>query len=413
MRELPGYALGRLKCCLDKGRNLMSSEELKKQVQAAGVERAPQHRRRLAALLRVVLPIAAIVLLMLGVFGAFRRDVILGDTKPVPVESAEGLATRQVTMKTIPSVTEAVGTVQAEQIATISSRVVANILEMCVAAGRHVSKGETLVVLDAGDLRHRVEQAQDAVRGAEATLSQAQSDYKRDKPLFDQQVITPYDFEHTQTNLKTTEANLHRLQQAEKEAEVNLSYAVISSPFNGVVVDKLANVGDLAAPGKPLLRMYEQGRLWLEANVPEELMGYIHLNAMASYRIDALGREMHGRVVEMVPSSDPSTRTVAARVHIDETKDLVPGMFGRLLIPMKEEDVLVIPASAVIRVGQLAMVDITDHGRVQRRTIQLGRSIGDQFEILSGLGPGEAVVLRPESSVDPSINDLTSAGKNQ
>jgi len=391
----------------------MSSEESKKQVQVAGVEKTRQHRKRLATLLRMVLPVAAIILLMLGVFGAFRRDVIRGGTKPVPVESTEGLITRKVAMQTIPSVTEAVGTVQAEQIAMISSRVVANILEMRVAAGRHVSKGETLVVLDAGDLRHRLEQAQDAVSGAEATLSQAQSDYKRDKPLFDQQVITPYDFEHTQTNLKTAEANLHRLQQAEKEAEVNLSYAVIRSPFNGVVVDKLANVGDLAAPGKTMLTMYEQGRLWLEANVPEELMGHIHLNAMASYRIDALGREMHGRVVEIVPSSDPSTRTVAARVHLDEAKGVVPGMFGRLLIPMKGGNVLVIPASAVIRVGQLAMVDIADQGRVQRRTIQLGRSIGDQFEVLSGLGPGEAIVLRPGSSVDPSTFDLTSAGRNQ
>jgi HlyD family secretion protein len=391
----------------------MSSEESKEEVQAAGVEKAPPHRGRLATLLRVVLPVAAILLLMLWIFGAFRHDVIQGGTKPAPVESAEELAIRQVAMQTIPSVTEAVGTVQAEQVASISSRVVANILEMRVAAGQRVSKGETLVVLDERDLRHRVEQAQDAIRSAEATLSQAQSDYNRDKPLFDQQVITPYDFEHTQTNLKTAEANLHRLQQAEKEAEVNLSYAVISSPFSGIVVDKLANVGDLAAPGKPLLTMYEQGRLWLEANVPEELMGHIRLNEMASYRIDALGREMRGRVVEMVPSSDPSTRTVVARVHLDETKDVVPGMFGRLLVPMKGEDVLVIPASAVIRAGQLTMVEVADQGRAQRRTIQLGRSIGDQFEVLSGLVPGEEVVLRPRYSVDPSTNDLSSAGKNQ
>ena len=135
----------------------------------------------------------------------------------------------------------------------MTSRVVANIVEMRVSAGQRVASGDTLVVLDDRDLRHRVEQAQDAVRGAEATLAQAQSDYARDKPLFDQQVITPYDFEHTQTNLKTAEANLHRLQQAEQEAEVNLSYAVIRSPFTGVVVDKLANLGDLAAPGKPLV----------------------------------------------------------------------------------------------------------------------------------------------------------------
>jgi RND family efflux transporter MFP subunit len=372
----------------------------------------PPRRSRIATQLRVVVPVAAIVLLMLWIFGAFRHDVIRGGTKPAPIESADGLTTRQIAMQTIPSVTEATGTVQAEQIATISSRVVASILEMRVAAGQRVSKGETLVVLDERDLRHRVEQAQDAIRSSEATLLQAQSDYNRDKPLFDQQVITPYDFEHTQTNLKTAEANLHRLQQAEKEAEVNLSYAVISSPFSGVVVDKQANVGDLAAPGKPLLTMYEHGRLWLEANVPEELMGHIRLSETVSFRIDAIGREMHGRVVEMVPSSDPSTRTVVARVHLDETKDVVPGMFGRLLIPMKGEDVLVVPASAIIRAGQLTMVDVANQGGIQRRTVQLGRTIGDQFEVLSGLGPGEAIVLRSGSSVDPSKNDLTPVRKN-
>ena len=172
------------------------------------------------------------------------------------------------------------------------------------------------MVLDDRDLRHRVEQAQDAVRGAEATLAQAQSDYKRDKPLFDQQVITPYDFEHTQTNLKTAEANLHRLQQAEQEAEVNLSYAVIRSPFTGVVVDKLANIGDLAAPGKPLFTMYEQGRLWLEANVPEDLLAGIHIGELRTLRIDAAAATCGGGWWKSSPRPIPSTRTVVVRVHL-------------------------------------------------------------------------------------------------
>ncbi len=230
-------------------------------------------RKRLATWLRVGLSVATIVMLMLWILGTFRRGVIQAGKQPVPAQTAAGLMTQKVAMRTIPAVTEAVGTVQAEQLAAVTSRVVANIVEMRVSAGQQVASGEALVALDDRDLRRRVEQAQDAVRGAEATLAQAQSDYQRDKPLFDQQVITPYDFEHTQTNLKTAEANLHRLQQAEKEAEVSLSYAVIRSPFAGVVVDKLANAGDLAAPGKPLFTIYEQGRLWLEANVPEEYAG--------------------------------------------------------------------------------------------------------------------------------------------
>ncbi len=371
----------------------------------------PLTRRGFATLLRVGLSVATIVILMLWILGTFRHGVIQGASVPVREKMPAGLATETVSLLTIPANTEAVGTVQAEQIAAVTSRVVANILEMRASAGQRVTNGETLVVLDDRDLRHRVEQAQEAVRGAEATLAQAQSDYKRDKPLYDQQVITPYDFEHTQTNLKTAEANLHRLQQAEREAEVSLSYAVIRSPFTGVVVDKLTNVGDLAAPGKPLLTIYEQGRLWLEANVPEELMGRIRLNEVLPFRIDAAGREMRGPVVQMIPSSDPSTRTVVVRVHLSQTRDVVPGLFGRLLIPVAPEQTLTVPASAVVRAGQLTMVDVVNEGRVERRTVQLGRAIGDQFEVLGGLGSGETVVLRSAPSDPSSHNDSAPARK--
>jgi RND family efflux transporter MFP subunit len=341
---------------------------------------------------RLGLSVTAIILLMLWILGTFRRGVIPPGQQPVAAESAQGLATQQVTMRAVPGVTEAVGTVQAEQLASITARVVANVVEMRVSAGQRVSSGETLAVLDDRDLRHRVEQAEEAVRGAEATLAQARSDLNRDKPLFDQQVIAAYDFEHTQTNLKTAEANLHRLQQALREAEVNLSYAIIRSPFPGMVVDKLANVGDLAAPGKPLLTMYEQGRLWLEASVPEELLAGIRIGEFRTLRIDARGRDVRGRVVEIVPSSDPATRTVLVRVHLEDTREIVPGMFGRLMLPSTPEQVLTVPASAVIRAGQLTMVDVATQAGVQRRTVQLGRAIGGELEVLSGLQSGETVV---------------------
>lgn len=375
----------------------------------ATTPQAPQSRKA-SRWLRVGLPIATIVLLMLWILGTFHRGVIQGAKQPVSQESAAGAVTYKVVARDMPTSTEAVGTVQAEQIATVTARVMANIIVMRASAGQQVAKGQTLVVLDDRDLRHRVEQAQEAVRSAEATLVQAQSDYHRDKPLFDQQVITPYDFEHTQTNLKTAEANLNRLQQARKEAEVNQSYAVIRSPFNGVVIDKQADLGDLAAPGKPLLTLYEQGRLWLDANVPEELMSRVRLNEPLTVRIDATEREMQGRVAEIVPSSDPSSRTEIVRVHLTSTQDLVPGMFGRLLIPLQPEPVLTIPESALIRVGQLTMVDVVRQGAVERRTVQLGRAIKGQYEVLSGLAPGEAVVLKASPVASAPASDPAKKG---
>jgi len=353
----------------------------------------PPHGRQSSRWLRVGLPIATIVILMLWILGTFHRGVIQGAKQPVSQESATGAVTYKVVARNMPTSTEAVGTVQAEQIATVTARVMANIIEMRASAGQRVAKGQTLVVLDDRDLRHRVEQAQEAMRSAEATLEQAQSDFRRDKPLFDQQVITPYDFEHTQTNLKTAEANLKRLEQAQREAEVNLTYSIIHSPFDGVVVDKQADLGDLAAPGKPLFTLYEQGRLWLEANVPEELMPHVRLNNPMTVHIDATDREIQGRVAEIVPSSDPSSRTEIVRVRLNKTEGLVPGMFGRLMIPLAPEPVLTIPESALTRVGQLTMVDVVRQDTIERRTVQLGRVVDGEYEVLSGLASGEVIVL--------------------
>jgi RND family efflux transporter MFP subunit len=362
---------------------------------ASGVETTPAPRRHnRSTMWRVGLSVATIVVLMLWILGACRSGVIPARNEAVAGESAAGLPTLTVTLQSLPGATDAVGSVQAEQIASVTSRVVANVVEMRASAGQRVTGGTTLAVLDDRDLRHRVEQAQDARRSAEATLAQAKADYARDKPLFEQQVITPYDFEHTKTALDIADANLHRLQQAERETEVGLSYAVIRSPFTGTVVDKLANVGDLAAPGKPLLTMYEQGRLWFAANVPEDLLGRLHVGDMLTFRIDALDHDQQGRVVEVVPSSDPSSRTVVVRLHMTDTTDVLPGMFGRLRIPMEPERVLALPAAAVIRAGQLTMIDVVRGARLERRTVQLGRAVGDGFEVLTGLAAGETVALR-------------------
>jgi RND family efflux transporter MFP subunit len=363
-----------------------------RQTPNAGAAPAPRSGRS-SLWLRVGLPIVTIVILMLWILGTFHRGVIQGAKQPVSQESATGAVTYKVVARNMPTSTEAVGTVQAEQIATVTARVMANIIEMRASAGQRVAKGQTLVVLDDRDLRHRVEQAQEAMRSAEATLEQAQSDFRRDKPLFDQQVITPYDFEHTQTNLKTAEANLKRLEQAQREAEVNLTYSIIHSPFDGVVVDKQADLGDLAAPGKPLFTLYEQGRLWLEANVPEELMPHVRLNNPMTVHIDATDREIQGRVAEIVPSSDPSSRTEIVRVRLNKTEGLVPGMFGRLMIPLAPEPVLTIPESALTRVGQLTMVDVVRQDTIERRTVQLGRVVDGEYEVLSGLASGEVIVL--------------------
>ncbi len=354
---------------------------------------APSHAivRRTA---RILLPSIAIVLLMLWVLGVFRRGRIEPASLPPPVEAAAQVATAAVEAQWLPAEQEATGTVRPERVFTVSSRVTANIQEIRAAAGRRVAAGEILAVLDNRDLRKRIEQAQEAVRGAEAALAQARSDFERDRRLFEQQVIPAYDFEHVRTNLRLAETNLERLKRIAEEAEVSLSYAVIRSPAAGVIVDRLAEPGDLAAPGRPLLSMYDENRLWLEASVPENLLAQFRPGQPRVVYIDAVGRDVPGRIAEIVPSADPLSRSVAVRVRLERSAGIVPGMFGRLRIAQAPEKTLVVPASAVIRAGQLAFVDVAEHGRLVRRAVQLGRMIGDRYEVFSGLAEGERVALR-------------------
>jgi membrane fusion protein (multidrug efflux system) len=351
--------------------------------------------------LRWGLPVLIIIFMMLWLGGSFHRGNIQPGKVKAAETSASGVPLYTVSMQTAPQVTEAVGTVQPQFKTTVSARVVANIVELPVAAGQRVRKGDLLVRLDDRDLRAKRQQAQEALRRDEATRDLAQSDYERDKALFEKQVIPKSEFDQTALRLKTSTADVAGLQQAEHDATVTLGYAVIRSPYEGIVVDKLSDVGDLATPGKPLLTLYESGRLWLEAAVPEEQAGEIHIGKSYQVRLDSLDKVMSGRLVEIVPSADSSSRTITARVTIPHTENVFPGLFGRMLIPVGERERVMIPQSAVLRVGQLTMVDVDESGTLRRRSVQVGRQIGNEIEILSGLVPGEKVSLDPRKELQP------------
>lgn len=340
-------------------------------------------------------PILIIIIMMVWLGGHFRRGTIRPGKVEAAAVSSIGVPLYIVTAQTSPQIAEAVGAVAPQFKTTVSARVTANVVELPVNAGQHVHQGDLLVRLDARDLQARMQQAREALRHAEASRDLAQINYDRDKPLVEKAVIPKSDIDTDTERLKTAAADVASFQQAQHDADVTLGYAVIRSPYDGIVIDKLSDVGDLAAPGKPLLTLYESGKMWLEAAVPEEEIGSLHIGQSYSVRIDALNKEMTGRLVEIVPSADPSSRTITARVTIPYVENLIPGIFGRLMIPVGQRQEILIPQTAVLRVGQLTMVDVDQNGTLRRRSLQLGRDLGNQVEVLSGLLPGEKVALVP------------------
>lgn len=128
------------------------------------------------------------------------------------------------------------------------------------------------------------------------------------------------------------------------------------------------------------------------ASVRESLALRLAVGQTLPARLESLGYECEAAVSEIVPEAQASSRSFTVKVTGPCPPGIYPGMFGRLLLPLDDEEILVIPGNAVRRVGQLTMVDCVVDGRIHRRNVQLGRTLDADVEVLSGLSAGETVL---------------------
>jgi hypothetical protein len=108
-------------------------------------------------------------------------------------------------------------------------------------------------------------------------------------------------------------------------------------------------------------------------------------------------------VSEIVPEAEASSRAFQVKVTGPCPTGIYSGMFGRILIPLAEETILVVPRTAVQRVGQLELVDVAENGQALRRAIRTGRDFDDEVEVLSGLREGEHVITRSAATGQPEV----------
>lgn len=286
-----------------------------------------------------------------------------------------------------------VGSVQSEVRTSIAARIIANVVEMRVNAGDHVKRGEVLVVLDDAAPKARVEQARELLRSAEANRSLAQTELDRINVLRPTGAISRSQIDEWETKKAVAEADVARAKQAVVESEVGLEDAQLRAPFDGVVIDRSAEPGEQAYPGRPLLTVYDPSRLRLEASVPESYVGRLHAGQAASVYIEAVSQARAGRVEQIVPASDPNSRSFLVKVHLDDPAGLYPGMYGRMRVVLGTERRIEVPRAAVSEVGQLAFVDVVQAGRARRRAVRLGQAEGATVEVLAGLRDGEQIVI--------------------
>jgi RND family efflux transporter MFP subunit len=318
------------------------------------------------------------------------------DLQPLSVEVAE------VERITDAHPIEVRGTVQPARQASVSSRVMGPVVKLKVRAGATVSKDQVLLEIQPEASAGQLGQASGALAQAEAALAMAERNSKRFEALHADNAASELELDMARMQYEQAKGAVEQAEGAVKTAASVADESVVRAPFAARVVETLVEVGDLAAPGRPLVRIesVEGQQMWL--NVRESDIGRVSVGDTIQLKVDArpdLG-VIDGEIREVVPSADPATHTFTVKASLGALQ--VPsGFSGRATIIGDSTDRLVVPSSAVHRRGGLELVIVrAADGGARTRAVTTGGTVGDtRIEILSGVDAGESVVINAPGPV--------------
>jgi RND family efflux transporter MFP subunit len=288
----------------------------------------------------------------------------------------------------VPRVVEATGVVVSAREVVLASKVLAAVRVLNAREGARVAAREVLIVLDDRDLAADVERADAERRNARSRLERLQS-------VAEEGLVAPQTLEDAERSLRVAEA-------ARDAAAALLASATIRAPFDGVVTERWIEVGDMATPGKPLLKVEDSRAMRLEVTVSGEEAGLVRAGQPVEAVIDALGPEpLAGTVAVIVPRAEAATQSVLVKIDLPSAAGVKSGLYGRGRFPVGEDRALTVPVSAVSSIGALDRVYVVDpDGVVHARLVRLGRAYGDRVEVRTGLEVGERVLSDGGRGVD-------------
>ena len=354
---------------------------------------------------------------LLGWAGIFRAPVEVQSIKVSNMFVARAL-----------TVLNASGYVVAQRKAAVSSKATGRIEHLYVEEGRFVKEGEIIAQLENRDLEATLEEAKAnrrvaraALNNAEAELEDAKLNYNRYKTLRETGAVSDQTFDAAEARFKKASAmetsarfTVDRTEQSAKVAEVNLEYSLIRAPFDGVILTKNADKGEVVAPFGASLNakaavatMADLNSLMVEVDVAESSLEKVKVGAAAEIRLDALpGERFPANVYMIVPTADRSKATVLTKVRFNKRDERVlPEMSAKVAFlerALKDDELepfLGVPISAVRKNGNRRMVFRINDNRVHPETIRIGRQWGDTLEALSGVRSGDLIVLQPSQDV--------------
>jgi RND family efflux transporter MFP subunit len=354
--------------------------------------------------------------------------VLLGGVKSaVEVQTA---SVARLAPASAQSLLTATGYVVAQRAAAVASKGTGRLEELRVEEGDRVKAGEIIARLEASDVNAALAAAKAALGQAEAGLESANAlgreaklRFERVEELREKKLASEAEYDQARAAHETAVANIGSAQAGLTVARANVQWAevqventIIRAPFDGTVLTKTADVGEVVAPFASsassrgaVVTIADMTSLEVEADVSEANIQQIHIDQPSLITLDALPAEPYrGRVKKIVPTADRSKATVMVKVAFDQPDERVlPEMSAKIsFLPkttaaesVSTKTVLTVPSAAVVHRNGASIVFVVRQGRISARPVQTGQTYGGVVEVQSGLELGESVVLTPPDNM--------------
>ena len=333
------------------------------------------------------------------------------------------VSTAAVETRRLPSERILSGTVTARTTGAVSARLPGHIREIRVREGDSVQAGQVIAIVDARDadaaIKHAEagrDEARAALPEADAAIASATAQaelgrvtFRRMQELKASKSITEQEFDEAQARLRLAESQIkmaearkfqtrERIRQAEEavsRARLQETYATVTAPFAGIVLERKAEPGTFASPGMPVVILERAGDYRLEVPVEESLLKGLKPGQRVTVELDST-RELP--ISEILPSLNAQTRTATVRINLP-IPGLRTGMSGRIHLPGEERDAITVPATAIRSNGQLQTVFIANANRARAVMVTVGDARDGRVEILSGLDAKDLLILTPPTTL--------------
>ena len=337
--------------------------------------------------------------LILTSCGSHEEKSIVDNTPPVLVK-VNSIQTNENS-----SFISASGKVEAEKSANLSTRMMGYVTKVNVKMGQKVSKGQLLVSINNTDLQAKSAQVNASILKAEAGYNSAKKDYDRYVSLFNQQSASQKEMDDMAANFEMAKAGLEGAKQMKNEVNAQFSYANIRAPFSGVVTNTFVKEGDMANPGMPLVSVESPSKLQVTAMVAESDILQIKTGIKVEVLIKSMDKVITGKVIEISTSAKNTGGQYLVKIALDKTDaKVLSGMFTTVQFPIAKKEnattMVFVPTTAIIENGGLKGVyTVSKQNTALLRWLRLGKTYGDNVEVLSGLNSEEPYIVSAEGKL--------------